>query len=101
MPLEPSDFPEEVLVAFFIYGLLSDVWDGMSGMYMGKDWSQADQLFKLYEVDDPKVVMFFAKMYERVIVEHRAKEAERKRKAQERRAGGSTPGRAYTHKVSG
>lgn len=100
MPLDSSDFPEEVQVAFFMFGMLSDTWEGMSGTYMGKDWTDAEYLFKLYEVDNPKQVMFFAKMYERVLIEHRAKEAEKKRKAEERKssAGG---GKNYTHNVRG
>ena len=48
MPLEASAFPSEVQVAFFMFDLLSDRWDGMSGMYLGKDWSSAQFLFKLY-----------------------------------------------------
>ena len=39
MPLSQSEFPIEVQVAFFVFDLLSDVWEGMSGTYMGKDWS--------------------------------------------------------------
>ena len=38
MPLEPSGFPEEVQVAFFMFSCLSDNWDGMSGSYLGKNW---------------------------------------------------------------
>jgi hypothetical protein len=38
MPLEASAFPYEVQVAFFMFDLLSDRWDGMSGTYLGKDW---------------------------------------------------------------
>ena len=29
MPLTESDFPTEVQVAFFMFNLLSDVWEGM------------------------------------------------------------------------
>ena len=39
MPLEPSEFPEEVQVAFFIYEFLEDHWEGMSGTYLGKHWN--------------------------------------------------------------
>lgn len=100
MPLDASDFPVEVQVAFFIFDMLSDNWDGMSGSYLGKDWADASYLFELYEVEDPKIVMYFAKTYERLVMAHRAEEAERKRKADERKskAGG---GKNFTHNVSG
>ena len=50
MPLEISSFPDEVQVAFFMFDLLSDNWDGMSGTYLGKDWSQCTQLFEIYNI---------------------------------------------------
>lgn len=100
MPLDASSFPIEVQVAFFIFDLLSDNWEGMSGSYLGKDWSDASYLMDLYEVEDPKQVIYFAKTYERLVMAYRAEEAEKKRKAQERRsqAGGS---KNYTHNVKG
>ena len=100
MPLEATAFPAEVQVAFFVYSYLSDVWEGISGSYMGKDWSHIDTLFKLFEIEDQKIVLYFMKMYEGIIVQDRAQEAEKKRKADERirqQAGGKT----YTHKVKG
>lgn len=100
MPLETSDFPEEIQVAFFIYGMLSDIWDGMSGVYMGKDWSHAAQLFELYEVAQPKVVMYFAKMYERLVMAQKAEEAEKKQKAEERKAAAGGD-KNFTHNVKG
>lgn len=100
MPLDASDLPEEVQVAFFMFSMLSDVFEGMSGTYMGKDWSHAKHLFELYEVDNPKIVVYFMKMYERILMDYRAQEAEKKRKAEERKskAGG---GKNFTHNVRG
>jgi len=100
MPLEATAFPAEVQVAFFVYSYLSDVWEGMSGSYMGKDWSHIDTLFKLFEIDDPKIVLYFMKMYERTVVTHRAEEQERKRKADERKRNQAS-GKSYTHNVTG
>jgi len=100
MPLTYSDFPEEVQVAFFVFSLLSDYWEGNSGTYMGKHWEGLDYLFELYEVENTKVVLFFMKTYEQLLVSYRAEEAERKRKADERKAKASG-GRNYTHNVQG
>jgi hypothetical protein len=86
MPLDASVFPPEVQVAFFIFDLLPDRWEGMSGMYLGKDWSSAEFLFKIYEIEDIQYVTYFAKIYESILVREKAEEANKKRKASERKA---------------
>ena len=100
MPLDTSEFPEEVQVAFFICDLLSDRWDGMSGTYLGKDWNYFEFLCRVYEIQDIKTCLYFAKLYERCLVEYRMEEQDKRRKAEERRAkaGG---GAKYTHNVQG
>ena len=99
MPLTESDFPAEVQVAFFMFNLLSDVWDGMSGSYMGKEWSHCSQLFDIYSVDEPKTTLYFMKLYERILMNHRAEESDRKRKAEERKA--KSGGKNFAHNVQG
>ena len=100
MPLDTSDFPSEVQTAFFMFSLLPDHYEGMSGTYMGKYWDGIDYFFKLYEIEEPRIVLYFMKLYENIVVSNRAEEAERKRKAEERRskAGG---GKSFTHNVKG
>jgi hypothetical protein len=101
MPLEISDFPEEVQEAFFIYSFLEDNWEGMSGSYMGKLWSSLDIYLKLYPVaTDEKVVVYFMKQIERLTVRYRAEEAHQKRQAEQRRAKAGS-GKNYTHNVRG
>ena len=99
MPLEPSDFPEEVQVAFFMFSLLPDHWEGMSGTYMGKYWDGLDYFFRVYEVENPKQTLYFMKLYESEIVSYKARKAEEKRKADERRS--KSGGKNYTHNVKG
>ena len=99
MPLEPSDFPEEVQVAFFMFSLLPDHWEGMSGTYMGKYWDGLDYFFKVYEIENPRIILYFMKLYEGEIVLNRAEKAEQKRKADERKA--KSGGKNYTHNVKG
>lgn len=101
MPLELSEFPELVQVAFFVFSLLPDNWDGMSGSYMGKYWDGLEYYFKLYEVEDPKTVLYVMKMYEGIIVSHRANKAEQKRKAEEKKRKSAGGGKSYSHNVSG
>lgn len=54
-------YPYEVQLAFFIYNLLQDTWDGMSGSYFGKNLSGLGELLDIYEVEDKKTVVFFMK----------------------------------------
>ena len=101
MPLDSSVFPEEVQVAFFIFSLLSDNWEGMSGTYMGKNWDSIEYIMSLYEIEDPKTVFRFMKMYEIELVNYRAQEADKRRKAEERKAKSAGGGKNYTHNVRG
>jgi hypothetical protein len=100
MPLDLSILPEEVQTAFFIFDFLEDVWEGMSGTYLGKNWSTTEYFFNLYEVDQPKIVLQFMKLYERLLIIYRHEKSDRKRKAEERKAKASSGGgKSYTHSV--
>ena len=99
MPLEPSEFPEEVQVAFFVFDLLPDRWDGMSGMYMGKDWSSMEFLLNLYQIDERRDTVLFAKMYETILVNARAEELQKQRKEEERKA--KAQAGSKTRKING
>lgn len=51
IPIEISDLPEIVQDTFNIYYLLRDIWEPMSGSYLGKDTSNIFNLFELYDVE--------------------------------------------------
>lgn len=99
MPLTLSDFPHEVQVAFFIFDFLPDNWEGMSGYYLGKLWGGVDYLFKVHRVDDIPTILYIMKLWENIIVTHRAEKADKKRKAEERKSAGG--GKNFTHNVKG
>lgn len=101
MPLDSSAFPEEVQVAFFIFSLLQDSWEGMSGSYLGKYWNEIGYFFKLYKVSNPRVILYIMKLYEGIIISYRAEESEKKRKADERKSKSAGGGKNYTHNVRG
>lgn len=100
MPLDSSSFPEEVQMAFFMCSYISDRWDGMSGTYLGKNWLEAEHLFKLYDLNklQQTETLYFMKMYDAFVTKKRHEESERKRKASEAKHGG---GKNYTHNVKG
>jgi len=101
MPLELSEFPEEVQVAFFMFSLLPDHWEGMSGTYMGKYWDGIDYYFKVYEIDDPKTMIYLMKLYEGELVKYRSEKAEERRKAERKAKAKSGGGKNFTHNVKG
>ena len=49
--------------AFFIFDLMTDIWEGNTGSYLGKDWSSIEFLFDTYEVEDRPTVVYFLKSY--------------------------------------
>ena len=60
--MDRTYYPYEVQIAFLIHEVLPDRWDGMSGSYMGKDWSCVDAYLTAYEVEDKKTVLLFIKV---------------------------------------
>jgi len=101
MPLSTSVFPEEVQAAFFVFDLMPDRWDGMSGVYLGKEWSSFEYIVRVYDMDNSKDIFFFAKIYESLLVSYRSKKSEEQRKAEERKQKSSSGGQSFTHNVKG
>ena len=97
MPPTLEDFPHEVQVAFFIYGLLPDIWVGMSGSYQGKDWSALESLYNIYEIEDRQTVTYFIAEIQRVYTKSINAKMEQERKAQERK--NKAGGKKFAHKV--
>jgi hypothetical protein len=60
IPVEYSDFPAEVQASLDVYTQLQDVWEPMSGTYMGKNLGTLETLMNLYEVlpQDRKFLMW-------------------------------------------
>ena len=87
MPPEFSDYPHEVQVAFLIYSMLPDRWDGMSGMNFGKDYSALGTMLEVYDVPtkDRALTMYFLKQIEVRKVEADNKESKRRQEAEKRK----------------
>ena len=86
LPPTLEDYPFEVQVAFFIHDLLSDRWDGSSGHYLGKDFSNLETLLNIWEVEDKKTCVYFIKHIEARNSQKINKEGEKARKAAENKA---------------
>ena len=61
MPMDSGRFPYEVQLAFLIYDLLPDRWEGMSGSYLGKEWGAIGALLDAYNIEERQIIVFFIK----------------------------------------
>ena len=71
----------------------------MSGTYVRKQWHNINYFLDLYEVEEPKLILYIMKLWESILISYRADKADRKRKAEERKSAGG--GKQYTHNVKG
>jgi len=99
MPLEASDFPEEVQVAFFMSSLLPDLYDTNAGVYLGKDWSSAAAILDIYEVQDKKTTVYLMKLYELVKIDHSVEKFNVEQEKSKRKA--KSGDKKFTYNVSG
>ena len=65
IPKDPSVFPVEVQQALMLLNILPDKWEGMSGTWMGKDYSGLEAIMNIYEIDDRRAVFDLVQVGER------------------------------------
>ena len=56
MPKDPSSLSYECQQALVLVNALPDKWEGMSGTWMGKDYSGLEAIMNIYEIDDRRAV---------------------------------------------
>tara|TARA_A100001015_G_C14579185_1_gene552220 strand:- start:61 stop:402 length:342 start_codon:yes stop_codon:yes gene_type:complete len=86
MPPTLGDYPPEVQVAFLLHDYLPERWEGMSGSYMGKDYSALGVLLEAHEVKDVKTCIYFIKLIDGYNIRKINLEQDKRRKAEERKA---------------
>jgi hypothetical protein len=81
IPIEFEDFPAEIQQSFELYQVLQDVWEGMSGTYMGKNMSGIDDLLNIYQIpqDEKRFILELIAL----IDSERMKQMSEKRKQEE------------------
>lgn len=52
IPLDPADLTIEAQQALLLLNVLPDKWEGMSGSWMGKDYSGLEAIMNIYEIED-------------------------------------------------
>jgi hypothetical protein len=64
IPKDPSEFSYEVQCALILFNALPDTWEGMSGNWMGKNYSGLMDIMDIYEMESRKEVFEYLKIAE-------------------------------------
>jgi hypothetical protein len=56
LPIDPSTLSLEAQQTLILLNALPDKWEGMSGSWMGKDYSGLSAIMDIYEIDDRRAV---------------------------------------------
>jgi len=56
IPKDPSELPYDAQLALILLNSLPDNWEGMSGTWMGKDYSGLEAIMNIYEIQDRRLV---------------------------------------------
>ena len=89
VPMDMGNFPYEVQLAFLVHDLLPDRWEGMSGSYLGKDWSAIGALLDAHDIDkDRQIILFFVKALDNINSSIINKNVQKEHKRKERSSKG-------------
>ena len=72
MPLEPSLLSIEAQQALILLNALPDLWEGMGGTWLGKDYSGLAAVLDIYQVEDRQHVFGLLKVCEDELSKHYA-----------------------------
>jgi hypothetical protein len=87
LPLDPAYLPENAQYALILLNALPDKWEGMSGSWMGKDYSGLSAIMDIYEVEDRREVFELLQVAEQELGKHyRQKQKEQESLAKAKRA---------------
>ena len=56
IPIDPSTLSLNVQQALIVFNALPDIWEGMSGSWMGKDYSGLGDIMNIYDLDNRKEI---------------------------------------------
>jgi hypothetical protein len=56
LPLDPAYLDVNAQLALILLNVLPDKWEGMSGSWMGKDYSGLSAIMDIYDIEDKREV---------------------------------------------
>jgi hypothetical protein len=87
LPVDPAYLDMPVQYALILLNVLPDKWEGMSGSWMGKDYSGLSAIMDIYEIEDRREVFELLKVAEDELGKHyRQKQKEQESLAKAKRA---------------
>ena len=89
IPADFNDFPHQIQEVIQIFSILPDNWEGMSGSYMGKDYTILPYLFdEIFEVNDKKLAMKYLLFIASIVTaQYAEKQKARQRQAKSKKGG--------------
>lgn len=67
IPIDPSELSFNAQQALVLLNSLPDLWDGMSGSWLGKDYSGLAAIMDIYNMQDREVVFEYLKVCEELL----------------------------------
>jgi hypothetical protein len=74
IPKDPSFLPDVVQSALIVFNILPDKIEGMSGSWMGKDFSALETIMNIYEIEDRREVLDFILIIQREYSDYYSKQ---------------------------
>ena len=81
LPQDGSNLSLECQQAQTVLNALPDIWEGMNGTWLGKDYSGLGTIMDIYEVDDRRAVFVLLKEAESILGKYYAQEAKTSRRS--------------------
>ncbi len=81
MPKDPGFLPFEVQSALIIFNILPDKFEGMSGTWLGKDFSALEAIMNIYDIYDRKEVLEYILLIQREYSDYYSKQQKMKESA--------------------
>ena len=86
MPKDPTHLSYNIQGALVLFNALPDIWEGMSGTWMGKDYSGLMDIMNIYNLDNKKDIFSLLKIAEGEAGKFYAEKAKQKESLDEAKA---------------
>lgn len=87
IPAELGSFPYDCQMALILFNNLSDKIEGMSGAWLGKDFSTLEVFMNIYEVDNRREVLDYILVIHDIYAKHYREQQKIKESSRKTRKG--------------